>query len=57
MSKWRCYICGEPIGVSFTLFSLQEETDRVFLCCGDDTCLARMADSPILVNVSVETNQ
>lgn len=49
--KWRCYICGEPVGKRFILFSLNEETDRVFL--GHEACKNRMMDKPIVVIVEV----
>jgi hypothetical protein len=42
--NWRCYICGEPIGVTFVLFSYSEETDRVFL--GHEACAKRI-DGPV----------
>ena len=29
--RWYCYVCGEPVGNSFRLFSMNDSTDRVFL--------------------------
>lgn len=31
--NWYCYVCGKPIRNDFFLFSLNDRTDRVFLCC------------------------
>lgn len=49
MNKWRCYVCGKPIGLDFNLFSLNEETDRVFLA--HTACAARLGDNPIVLHV------
>jgi hypothetical protein len=57
MFKWRCYVCGEPINGTFALFSLSEETDRVFLSCGRQRCLERMRDNPFIVKVLTAENK
>lgn len=52
IAKWRCYVCGEPIGDSFILFSLNVETDRVFLA--HKKCQARLDSEAILFGVQRE---
>ena len=38
MKKWYCYVCGKTLTEEYYLISLNESTDRVFLCC--DKCLS-----------------
>lgn len=52
MNKWKCYICGHAIIDSFSLFSLSEETDRVFLA--HDDCCKRIEpkDQPFVLKIT-----
>ncbi len=47
--NWYCYVCGEPLGERFCLWSLSDSTDRVFLC--HEKCKERLMDAIV---VSVE---
>ena len=40
--KWRCYVCGERIKTLFFLYSLNDNTDRVFLVCENRECVRRL---------------
>lgn len=42
--KLRCYICGLPLPEKFVVFSLSEETDRVFVSHVE--CIKRAMDNP-----------
>jgi len=53
--KWRCYVCGKPIGDVFILWSLNEETDRVFLV--HEKCAVRLSDEPVKMNVKRERKE
>ena len=49
--KWRCYVCGKPLGQNFSLISYASEADRVFLVGND--CVAVVDD----VSFSVEVQE
>ena len=39
--NWYCYFCGLKIKEKYFLFSMNDTTDRVFLCCA--SCLPKIA--------------
>ena len=38
--RMHCYVCGKPLGAAFYLFSMRDESDRVFLV--GPKCLPRV---------------
>ena len=36
--SWYCWYCGDKIGDKFTLWSLNDRVDRVFIICSKRFC-------------------
>jgi hypothetical protein len=47
----RCYCCGKELGKNFTLVSLSEDADRVFVLADDHVAL--IDDAQIKVPVEI----
>lgn len=45
--KWYCYVCGKPVHGNFYLWSLNDSTDRIFICCLNKTCMAQIDDKDL----------
>jgi hypothetical protein len=45
----QCYCCGRPLDKSFTLVSLSDHADRVFVLANE--CVARVEDAKIVIKV------
>lgn len=48
---FKCYVCGQPIGDSFIVWSLSEDSDRAFLACLK--CEGRL-DQPFTLHVTTQ---
>jgi len=38
--NWYCYLCGLKVGKNYFLFSMNDRTDRVFICC--EECISQI---------------
>jgi len=49
MKHWYCYVCGKKLPTAYCLCSLNNSTDRVFLCC--KKCVERLDSETIIIEV------